>query len=126
MVVEMTLAMITLLLIKHIVADYFMQYSWMIRDKGTYGAWGGIAHSGWHGILTLLVLYQFFIPWYLLILLPLFDFIIHYHVDYVISNFWKSRNLVPADQMYWVTHGVDQLLHLLTYIAITWIVSLCV
>ena len=43
MVVEMTLAMITLLLIKHIVADYFMQYSWMIRDKGTYGAWGGIA-----------------------------------------------------------------------------------
>ena len=75
MVVEMTLAMITLLLIKHIVADYFMQYSWMIRDKGTYGAWGGIAHSGWHGILTLLVLYQFFIPWYLLILLPLFDFI---------------------------------------------------
>ena len=124
MVVDMTLAMITLLILKHIVADYFMQYSWMIRDKGTYGAWGGIAHSGWHGIGTLLVLYQFYnIPVHLLILLTLFDFVIHYHVDYVKSNFWKSKNLGPTDQLYWVTHGVDQLLHLLTYVAI---VAICV
>ena len=44
--------LITYLMIKHVIADYFMQYSWMIKDKGTYGAWGGLAHSGWHGILT--------------------------------------------------------------------------
>ena len=36
----MELALITGLILKHTIADYFMQYSWMIRDKGTYGAWG--------------------------------------------------------------------------------------
>ena len=55
----MTLAMITLLIVKHVIADYFMQFSWMMKDKGIYGAWGGIAHSSWHAILTFLVLSVF-------------------------------------------------------------------
>ena len=119
----MELALITLLLIKHIIADYFMQYSWMIKDKGKYGAWGGIAHSGWHGILTAVVLSIFNIPLLLIIILPIFDGVIHYHVDYVKSNIWKTKGYTPENQMYWITHGVDQLLHLLTYVAI---VALCV
>tara|TARA_B100001057_G_scaffold479914_1_gene552145 strand:+ start:3655 stop:4014 length:360 start_codon:yes stop_codon:yes gene_type:complete len=119
----MELALITLLLIKHIIADYFMQYSWMIRDKGTYGAWGGIAHSGWHAILTLLVLSIFNLPLVWIILMSIFDGVVHYHVDYVKSNIWKTKGYTPANQMYWITHGVDQLLHLLTYVAI---VALCV
>tara|TARA_B100002019_G_scaffold291296_1_gene311065 strand:- start:881 stop:1240 length:360 start_codon:yes stop_codon:yes gene_type:complete len=119
----MTLALITLLSIKHTIADYFMQYSWMIRDKGTYGAWGGIAHSGWHAILTLAVLSIFELPLLLILILPVLDGVVHYHVDYVKSNFWKGKNLGPQDQLYWVAHGVDQLLHFLTYVAI---VALCV
>ena len=47
----MELALITGLILKHTIADYFMQYSWMIRDKGTYGAWGGAPHSIWHAHL---------------------------------------------------------------------------
>ena len=119
----MELALITLLLIKHIIADYFMQYGWMIKDKGNYGAWGGIAHSGWHGILTAVVLSIFIIPLLLIIILPIFDGVIHYHVDYVKSNIWKTKGYTPENQMYWITHGVDQLLHLLTYVGI---VALCV
>ena len=119
----MELALITLLLIKHIIADYFMQYGWMIKDKGNYGAWGGIAHSGWHGILTAVVLSIFNIPLLLIIILPIFDGVIHYHVYYVKSNIWKTKGYTPENQMYWITHGVDQLLHLLTYVGI---VALCV
>jgi hypothetical protein len=119
----MELALITLLMVKHVIADYFMQYSWMMKDKGTYGAKGGIAHSSWHGTLTFIVLELFSIGWPISLALAIVDAVLHYHIDYVKSNVWKTRGYTPANQMYWVTHGVDQLLHLLTYVAI---VALCV
>lgn len=122
-VIDMELMIITLLMIKHIIADYFMQYSWMIKDKGTYGAWGGIAHSGWHGVLTFFVLVICGVPTLFSIMLGILDAVIHYHVDYVKSNFWKHKKLGPADQMYWVTHGVDQLAHFLTYVLIVIIIT---
>jgi len=119
---SMTLTLITLFVIKHTIADYFMQYSWMIKDKGTYGAWGGIAHAKFHGLLTFLLLLLFVNP-LTAFLFGALDSIIHYHVDYVKSNFWKSKNLTAMDQQYWIAHGVDQLAHLLTYIGI--IYTLC-
>ena len=113
----MELVATTLLMAKHVIADYFMQYSWMIKHKGTYGHWKGMAHSGYHGILTALVFVLFLeqANWFS-ILLGLLDSVIHHHVDYVKSNFWKSKKLGPSDQMYWVAHGVDQFLHFMTYV----------
>ena len=119
----MSLMLITLLMTKHVIADYFMQYSWMIKDKGTYGAWGGLAHSGYHGILTLFVLLILDIPIVYALLLSIADSVIHYHVDYVKSNFWKEKKLTAMDQQYWIAHGVDQFAHFLTYVGI---VILCV
>ncbi len=117
----MELAMITALLIKHVIADYFMQFSWMIRDKGNYGAWRGLAHSEFHGFLTWLVLWYLGVPFIWAVVMGVLDTVIHYHVDYVKSNFWKSRKLGPSDQLYWVTHGVDQLLHFMTYILVVFL-----
>lgn len=119
------LQLITLLMIKHVVADYFMQYSWMIKDKATYGAFGGTAHASWHGILTGLVLVLCGIPLIFSIALGILDSIIHYHVDYVKSNIWKAKKLGPADQLYWVTHGIDQLAHFLTYVGIILLIEEC-
>lgn len=119
------LELMTLFMVKHTVADYFMQYSWMIKDKGTYGAKGGLAHAGYHGFLTFLVLLT--VPcatWSAIIGFAVADSIIHYHIDYAKSNIWKSKGYTSMDQMFWVTHGVDQLLHLLTYIGIIYL--LCV
>lgn len=116
----MQLLLISLFVIKHTVADYFMQYSWMIRDKGTYGAWGGLAHAGFHGLLTYCILLFFINPLYALAL-SMADSVIHYHVDFVKSNFWKHKNLTAMDQQYWIAHGVDQFLHLFTYIGIIYI-----
>ena len=39
------------------------------------------------------------------------------------NNFWKDKKLTANDQQYWIAHGVDQLLHMLTYVGI---VILCV
>lgn len=121
------LELLLLLMLKHTVADYFMQYRWMFKDKGTYGAFGGIAHSGWHGILTSSILIYFNpmggIPILWCILLGILDFLLHYHIDYVKSNVWKTKGYGPEDQMYWVTHGVDQFLHFATYILIVAIID---
>lgn len=117
------LELMTLFIVKHTVADYFMQYSWMIKDKGTYGAKGGVAHATWHGILTNIVLLFFTDPLTAAFFGTL-DAVIHYHIDYAKSNIWKSKGYTSIDQMFWVTHGVDQLLHLLTYIGIIYL--LCV
>lgn len=117
----MELIAFTLFVIKHTIADYLTQYNWMIRDKATYGAFGGLAHSGWHGILTSLVVWHITaLSFYAVILIGLVDSLIHYHVDYVKSNVWKNKRYTPADQMYWVTHGIDQMCHLFTYIFIIW------
>ena len=117
-----------LLMVKHTIADYFTQYKWMMKDKATYGAWGGLAHAGWHGILTFLVLYwnPFAVMSTLLmiILLSIIDSVFHYHIDYVKSNIWKSKQLTPIDQLYWAVHGVDQFLHMATYILIIYILSI--
>tara|TARA_Y100001972_G_C7645957_1_gene324635 strand:- start:413 stop:775 length:363 start_codon:yes stop_codon:yes gene_type:complete len=115
----MELAFFTAFIVKHIIADYFMQYSWMIKDKATYGAFGGLAHAGWHGILTLIVLIIFAnVSISFILMLAFLDSLLHYHIDFVKSNVWKRKKLGPSDQLYWVTHGVDQLLHMLTYILI--------
>lgn len=114
----MELVLIVGLMTKHVIADYFMQYGWMIKDKGTYGAWGGIAHAKWHGVLTFVVLQLCGIGWPISLGLSIADAIIHYHIDYVKSNVWKSKGYTAVDQMYWVTHGVDQFAHFLTYVGI--------
>tara|TARA_Y100000389_G_C16981350_1_gene280447 strand:- start:132 stop:494 length:363 start_codon:yes stop_codon:yes gene_type:complete len=112
-----------LFIIKHTLADYFLQYGWMIKDKGTYGAKGGIAHSAVHGVFTLLVLMILDVPLLYSVVLSAFDAVLHYHIDYVKSNFWKEKKLTAVDQMYWIAHGTDQFLHLMTYMVI---IALCV
>lgn len=109
------------LLFKHLVADYYTQYHWMMKGKGTYGAFGGIAHAGWHGILTMAVLNSLSINLWWSLLMGLLDFVIHYHIDYVKTNLWKSKAYTPADQMFWAIHGTDQFLHLMTYVLILYI-----
>lgn len=120
-----------LLLVKHIIFDYFLQYSWMIKDKATYGASGGLWHSGLHGFGTVLVLVPFgailapfgailapFQQLVFCIMLGLIDSLFHYHIDWAKSNCWKKKKLTSNDQMFWILHGADQLAHILTYFLI--------
>ena len=104
-----------LLSIKHVIADYFLQQSWMIKDKGTYGAQGGIAHASIHTIGSFIVLFPFFNP-VLIFVLSVLDGVAHYHIDYVKSNYWKNNNLTKTDTEFWMVHGVDQFAHYLTYV----------
>jgi hypothetical protein len=53
---EMLLLLLFLFQIKHLLADFVLQTSWMVFDKGRYGHPAGIAHAGIHGLLSAPVL----------------------------------------------------------------------
>jgi hypothetical protein len=102
--------------IKHFIADYAMQFDYMLREKGIYGAEGGIHHAMTHASWTLLVLVFFCQNANDVIVLALADGFIHYHIDWCKQKL--NRGLTSADRMFWVWMGADQGLHYLTYIGI--------
>lgn len=115
------LLLLSLFGIKHFIADFAMQYSYMVRDKGIYGAPGGIHHSATHACWTFLILVPFIRSPEQLLILPLIDFVIHYHVDWAKQQL--NKGLTPADNRFWVYLGLDQALHYLTYVGIIYYVT---
>lgn len=102
--------------IKHFVADFLMQYDYMLREKGIYGATGGLHHSLVHASWTFLILVCFVNNANAIIGLAFLDFVLHYHIDWAKQQL--NRGLTSADRMFWVWMGADQALHYLTYIGI--------
>jgi hypothetical protein len=105
--------------IKHFIADFLMQYDYMLREKGIYGAEGGLHHAAVHAALTLFILVFFAHSANAIILLALADGVIHYHIDWAKQQL--NRGLTSADRMFWVWMGADQGLHYLTYIGIIYV-----
>jgi hypothetical protein len=116
----MTTAAITLLallLIKHFICDFVLQTKWQIAEKGTYGAPGGIVHSGIHIAGTLFALLPVLPPISVVFTVMAAEFVVHYHID------WGKEQLVRRydwrdGARFWNAIGMDQLLHGLTYLAI--------
>jgi hypothetical protein len=107
--------------IKHFIADFVMQYDYMVRDKGIYGAEGGLHHAATHACWTFLILIPFIRSPEQLLILPLVDFIAHYHIDWVKQQ--VNQGYTYSDRMWWVWLGVDQALNYLTYVGIIYYVT---
>lgn len=107
--------------IKHFIADYLMQFDYMLREKGTYAADGGIHHALLHASFTFLILVFFCDNADIIIGLAFVDFVLHYHIDWCKQQL--NRGLNSADRMFWVWLGLDQALHYLTYIGIIYVAT---
>ena len=118
----MIIYLLIALFVKHFIFDFVYQPPWMFLNKGYYGRWGGVAHSGLHAIASLVIL--MFFTWPLLaLLIALSEFAIHYHVDYLKMKLnsiyeWKC----DQHNQFWILLGFDQLLHSLTYLGIAGLV----
>ena len=108
--------------VKHFIADFLMQYDYMLREKGIYGATGGIHHAIVHASFTFLILAFFCSNANTIIALSFLDFAVHYHVDFIKQQL--NKGLTTADRMFWVWLGADQALHYLTYVGIISYVTL--
>lgn len=105
------------LLVKHWLTDFCLQNLWMIRDKSKLFGLGGLVHAAIHGVFTFIICY-YFIGWPFALFAGLADYVIHYTIDYSKELIQRVMKLTPAYQQYWMLFGFDQLLHMLTYVAI--------
>lgn len=117
----------TAFIIKHFIVDFCLQTEYQWKNKGIFGHPGGILHSGLHAVTTFnivaIALYFTKVEYRIMfaVIVGVIDFIIHYFVDYAKVNInhhygWKADN----SNAFWVLLGLDQTLHLLTYVLIIW------
>jgi hypothetical protein len=116
------LLLLVLLQIKHWYVDFVNQSNFEIASKGIYGDSAGLKHSAKHGIGTLLCVTIIVGPSYIAvaIILALLDFIVHYHIDWLKSNYGRKD---ISQKSFWIDLGLDQMMHQLTYILIAYLVT---
>lgn len=121
--IEITILILTLLFVKHFIADFVLQFPYMVEQKGTYGAEGGVHHSVIHMVFTWALL-----CWtnpFIAVMAALADGFLHYHIDWLKMNINRWRGLSIQDHEFWVWLGADQLAHALTYLGITlWVATM--
>ncbi len=111
------IAVLGLLFLKHFICDFVLQTPWQIKEKGIYGARGGILHSGIHVVGTFLAIIPLMPSAGAVVALLAAEFVVHYHID------WSKEQMVRRFQWregssFWHAIGFDQLLHNLTYLTI--------
>ena len=107
------------LMVKHTLADFFLQTPYQFLNKGIYGHPGGLLHAGIHAVLTAPVF--FVLPAGSILFGALIlggEFVVHYHVDWLKEQTVKRLALQPDMAGFWRAIGLDQLAHMLTYVAI--------
>ena len=116
------LFLIALFILKHLIVDFFLQKEYQWKNKGTYGHPGGLLHAGLHGVSTMLVLSWLVTPQFFIVL-GLFDAVTHYHIDWAKMRINAKMGWGPnTHEQFWWMVGLDQFLHMLTYILIVAVV----
>jgi hypothetical protein len=103
--------------IKHYLADYFLQPYWMLAGKGDVRKAGGYLHAGVHVLLSAIVLLFAGTPWPWLLAFCLAEFVVHYLLDYWKIQYSRDAHVDTHPSQFWALHGLDQMLHQLTYAA---------
>lgn len=122
--VNLVLAAMAYLLIKHAVADFLLQTAFQRQTKGIYGALGGFTHCLTHVALTAPVLPLFpSVTMTAAALILAGEFVIHYHLDWLKDRVVRTRGWSSHDTPFWWALGLDQLMHGLTYVGLLWVAA---
>jgi len=108
--------------IKHYFADYALQFQWMIGGKGNFARIGGYAHAGVHVLGTLAVFALLGVAAGLAAALIVFEFVVHYLLDFSKAHFGDHISAAEQPRMFWALNGLDQFFHHLTYVALAYLV----
>ncbi|MEM7320021.1 MAG: DUF3307 domain-containing protein [Pseudomonadota bacterium] len=114
------LALICLLQIKHMFADFFMQTRKMLSGRGEYWHMGRAQHAGVHAIGSILVFLIIGASLPFILIIAALEWVVHFNIDYGKAQYTDRKKLQPNQAMFWQAMGVDQALHHLTYLAMTW------
>ena len=124
----MIITLLFLLFTKHLIFDFFLQNEFQWKNKGNIKHIGGYVHAGlaafgtFLSFLCLSLFYHFEWTWIIGILL-IGEFVAHYIIDYFKMNINKRMNwLCNQNPEFWYLLGIDQYLHMRTYLIIIWII----
>jgi hypothetical protein len=115
------LFLLILLQLKHWFIDFVNQSNAEIASKGIYGDSAGLDHSIKHGIGTMLciIIVTGIDHIAFASILALLDCVIHYHIDWIKSNYGRKD---ISQKYFWMDLGLDQMMHQLTYILIAYLI----
>lgn len=118
---KLLLLAMSFLLVKHCIADFFLQTAFQHKNKGRYLHPGGLLHSLIHVVMTVPV-FALLPPanWQRAAAILIVEYVIHYHVDWTKDQVGKRTGWTPQQNAFWRTLGIDQLVHGLTYVGILW------
>jgi hypothetical protein len=102
--------------VKHLVCDFVIQTRYQVDNKGFYGRSGGLVHAGWHVLFSVPVLLILTRSAATIALVLAFEFLVHYHTDWLKARTQRVKSWTQNDAIYWVAFGADQFVHQVTYI----------
>lgn len=117
---ETVLLALVIFQIKHFLCDFVLQTSAQIRNKGNYLHWGGLTHAGLHVVGSVPALWVLTHTQWVIGAMLLGEFVIHYHTDWAKARIDRMLRLNDTNTLYWTIFGSDQLIHQMTYLAMTY------
>ena len=113
----------TLLLIKHSIADLNLQGRIPGGDTSKLAllSYKNTVHSLDHALLGFACTI-WFAPLWLATIMAVGEFFTHYAIDHLKSRIRFAIGIGLKDRAFWHLQGADQIMHTLTYAAMAWIV----
>ena len=109
----MTTLILFLLVLKHPLADIYMQTTRSRVQKEQYLG-NGHRHYREHAILTFFIMCCFSNILFALLIAAL-EYVLHWHIDWGKTSVAKFLKYTRQDDKFWRLHTLDQLLHFITY-----------
>ena len=104
---------VTLLTVKHLIADFFLQTKWIADGKEARTGWEAplLVHCAVHGVLSTAIILVFEPRlWFL----GLVDLAIHFIADRAKGYCTAKFGIGPSETWFWWLLGLDQAYHRLT------------
>ena len=114
------LILFALFLIKHTLADYFLQTRRMLTNRSVYAHFGRLQHAVIHGALSFVTVLVVGLPSWVAVVLFAIDTTAHFHIDWIKGMYSDRTGDGPEKAAYWRAFGTDQLAHQLTYVGMVW------
>ena len=124
--VELLIYLIIFFQVKHFIADFVLQNVWMLqKSRPSWDFALPLAiHCGVHALATLaVVLWLAPSLWWLAIL----DFVVHFVMDRIKAGpRYLGRFTDVRGKAFWVSFGLDQMVHHLTHLYIAYLIAAAV
>ncbi len=103
------------LMMKHAVADLFVQSFRPPGNKGVLISKSNLLHSGDHSIGTFVVIALFGYSFQVALLMAIVDLALHYIIDMSKTKFIRKMEWSRDGKLFWRLQALDQMLHYATY-----------